>query len=115
MRVFEDSRLTKIYGPKWDEVTGEWRRLLDEEICVLYSSPNSIWVIKSRRMIWAGHVASMEERIGAHRVLVGRLEIKRPLGSPRYRWENNIKMYLQEVEYEGMDSIDLARENGGRL
>jgi len=95
LRVFEDKGLRKIYGPKWDEVTGEWRRLRDEEICVLYSSSNSIRVIESRRMRWAGHVACMEDRIGTHRVLGGRLERKRPLGSPRYRWENNIKMDLQ--------------------
>jgi len=115
LRVFEDRVLRKIYGPKGDEVTGKWRRMGDEEICVLYSIPNIIRVIKSRRMRWAGHVACMEHRIGAHRVSVGRLERKRPLGSARYRWENNIKIDLQEVEYEGMDSIDLAREDGGRF
>jgi len=115
LRVFEDRGLRKIYGPKGDEVTEEWRRLRDEKLYALYSSPNSIRVMKSRRMRWEGHVPRMEDRIGAHRVLVGRLERKRPLGSPRYRLENNIKMDLQEVEYDGMDSIVLAREDGGRL
>jgi hypothetical protein len=91
--VFENRVLRRIFGPKRDEVTGEWGRLHDEELNDLYSSPNIIRVIKSRRMRWAGHVARMGEGRGAYRVLVGRPEGRRPLG----RWEDNIKMDLQEV------------------
>jgi hypothetical protein len=83
--VFENRVLRRIFGPKRDEVTGEWRRLHNEELYDLYSSPNSIRVIKSRRMRWAGHVARMGEGRGAYRVLVGRHEGRRPLGGPRLR------------------------------
>jgi hypothetical protein len=86
-----------IFGPKRDEVTGEWRRLHNEELNDLYSSPNIIRVIKSRRMRWAGYVARMGEGRGAYRILVGRPEGRRPLGRPRRRWEDNIKMDIQEV------------------
>jgi hypothetical protein len=103
-RVFENRVLRGIFGSKRDEVTGEWRRLHNEELNVLYSSPNIIGVIKSRRMRWAGHVARMGERIGAYRVLVGRPEGRRPLGRPRRKWEDNIKMDLQEVGWgHGLD------------
>jgi hypothetical protein len=78
------------------EDTGEWRRLHNEELNDLYSSPNIIRVIKSRRMRWAGHVARMGEETGAYKFLVGRPEVRRPLGRPRRRWEGNIKMDLQE-------------------
>jgi hypothetical protein len=78
-------------------VTGEWRRLHNEELNDLYSSPNIIRVIKSRRMRWAGHVARTGEKRGAYTILVGRSEGMRPLGKPRRRWENNIKMDLQDV------------------
>jgi hypothetical protein len=97
LRVFENSVLRRIFGPKRDEVTGEWRRLHNKELNDLYSSPNIIWVIKSRRMRWTGHVAHMGEGRGAYRILVGRPEGRRPLGRPSCRWEDNIKMYLQEV------------------
>jgi hypothetical protein len=97
LRVFENRVLRRIFGPKRDEVTGEWRRLHNEELNYLYSSPNIIREFKSRRMRWAGHVARMGEGRGAYRILVGRLEGRRPLGRPRRRWEDNIKMYLQEV------------------
>jgi hypothetical protein len=93
--VFESRVLRRMFGPKRDEVTGEWRRLHYEELNDLYSSPNIIRVIKSRRMRWAGHVAHMGEGRGAYRVLVGRPEERRPLGRPRRRWEDNIKMDLQ--------------------
>ena len=79
LRVFENRVLRRIFGPKRDEVTGEWRKLHNEELNDLYSSPNIVRVIKSRRMRWAGHVARMGERRG---VLVGKLEGKRPLGDP---------------------------------
>jgi len=84
-------------------VTGEWRKLHNEELNDLYCSPNFVRVIKSRRMRWAGHVARMGERRGVYRVLVGIPEGKRPLGRPRRRWEDNIKMDLQEVGCEGID------------
>jgi hypothetical protein len=87
----------RISGPKKDKVTGEWRRLHKEELNDLYSSPNIIRVNKSRRMIWTGHVARMAEKRGAYRISVGRPEGRRPLGRPRRRWEDNIKMDLQEM------------------
>jgi hypothetical protein len=89
--------LRRIFGPKRDEVTGEWRRLHNEELNDLYSSPNIIPVIKSRRMRWAGHVARMGEGRGAYRILVARPEGRRPLGRLWRRWEDNIKMDLEEV------------------
>jgi hypothetical protein len=101
-----------MFGPKRDEVTGEWRKLHNEELKVLYSSPNIVQVIKSRRMRWAGHVAYMGERTGLYRVLVGKPEGKRPFGRPRLRWEDNIKMDLQEVECGGMDWIELTQVAG---
>jgi hypothetical protein len=97
LRVFENRVLRRIFGPKRDEVTGDWRRLHNEELNDLYSSPNIIRVIKSRRMRWAGHVARMGEKRFAYRILVGKPEGRRPLGRLRRRWEDNIKMDLQEV------------------
>ena len=85
------------FGPKRDEVTGKWRKLHDEELSDLYSLPNIVRVVKSRRMRWAGHVARMGEGRGVHRVVVRKPEGKRPLGRPRRSWEDNIKMDLQEV------------------
>ena len=97
--------LRRIFGPKRDEVTGVRRKLHNEELNDLDSSPNIVWVIKSRRMRWAGHVAGMRERRGIYRVLVGKPEGKRPHGRPICRWEDNNKMDLQEVGYGGMDWI----------
>ena len=88
--------LRRVFAPKRDEVTGEWRKLHNEDLNDLYSLPNIVRVVKSRRMIWAGHVARMGEDRGVHRVLVGKPEGKRPLGRPRRRWEDNIKIDLQE-------------------
>jgi hypothetical protein len=85
LRVFENRVLRRIFGPKRDEETGEWRRLHNEELNDLYSSPNIIRVIKSRRMRWAGHVARMGEKSSAYRILMGRPEGGRPLGRPRRR------------------------------
>jgi hypothetical protein len=82
LRVFENRELRRIFGLKGDEMTGEWRRLHNEEIYALYSSPNIIWVIKSRKLRWAGHVACMGKRRVAYRVLVGKPEGKRPLVRP---------------------------------
>ena len=93
-----------------DEVTGEWRKLHNEELNDVYFSPNIVRVIKSRRMRWAGHIARMGKSRGVFRVLVGKPEGKRPLGRPRHRWEDNIKMDLQEVDREGMDWIDVAQD-----
>jgi hypothetical protein len=98
LRVFENRVLRRIFVPKRDEVTGEWRKIHNEELNDPYSSPNINRVIKSRRMKWAGHVASTGDRIGVYRVLVGKPEGKRPLGRPRSKWQDNIKMDLQEVE-----------------
>jgi hypothetical protein len=107
--LFENRVLRRIFGPKRDEVTGEWRKLRNEELNDLYCSPNRVRVIKSRRMRWAGHVALMRDRRGVYRVLVGKPEGNRPLGRLRRRREDNIKMNLQEVGCGGMDWIDLAR------
>jgi hypothetical protein len=101
--VFENMALRKIFGPRRDKVTGEWRRLHNEELNDLYSSPNIVRVIKSRRIRMAGHVARMGEERGVYRVLVWKLEGKRPLGRPRSRWVDNIRMDLQEVGCGYMD------------
>ena len=103
LRVFENRVLRRLFGPKKDEVKGEWRKLDKEELNDLHSSPNTIWVIKSRIMSWTGHVAHMGERRGVYRVLVGKAEGRRPLGRPKRRWEDNIKMDLQEVGWGDMD------------
>jgi len=97
LRVLENRVLRRIFGPKMDEVTGEWRKLHNEELNDLYCSPNIVRVIKSTRMRWAGHVAHMGEGRGVYRVLMGKPERKRPLGRPRRRREDNIKMDFQEV------------------
>jgi len=97
LRVFENMVLRRIFGPRRDEVTGEWRRLHNEELNDSYSSPNIVRVIKSRRMRWAGHVEHMGEERGVYRVLVGKPEEKEPLGRPRRRWVDNIRMALQEL------------------
>ena len=89
--------LRRVFGPKRDEVTGEWRKLHNEKLNDLYSLPNIVRVVKSRRMRWAGHVACMREDRRVHRVLVGKPDGKRPLGRPRRRWEDSIKIDLQEV------------------
>jgi len=90
--VFENRVLRRIFGPKRDEVTGEWRELHNEELNDVHCSTNIVRVIKSRSIRWAGHVARMGERRGVYTVLMGRPEGKRPLGRPRRRWEDNIKM-----------------------
>jgi len=93
--VFENIVLRRIFGSKRDEVTGEWRKLHNEELNDLYCSHNIVWVIKSRRMRWAGHVARMGERRGVNRVLVGKPEEKRPLGRPRRRWEMILRLIFR--------------------
>jgi hypothetical protein len=102
--------LRRILGPKRDKVTGKLRTLHNEELHHLYSLPTIVWVIKLRSMIWAGHVAWMGKGRGVFRDLVGKPEGKRPLGRPRYRWEDNIKMDLQEVGCGGMEWIGLDKD-----
>ena len=114
LRVFENMVLRRIFGPRRDEVTGEWRRLHNEELNDLYSSPNIVRVIKSRRMRRAGHVVCMGEERGLYRVLLGKPEGKRPLERPRHRWSDNIRMDLQEVGCGYMDWIGLAQDRDRR-
>jgi len=104
--------LRRVFGPKRDEVTGEWRKLRNEDLSDLYSLPNIVHVVKSRRMRWAGHVARMGQGRGVHRVLVGKPEGKRPLGRPRRRREDNIKTDLQEVGGGFVDWMELAQDRG---
>jgi hypothetical protein len=110
LRVFENSVLRRICGPRRDEIKGQYRKLHKVELNDLYCSPNILRAIKSRIMRWAGHVARMRETRGIYRVLVGKPEGKRPLGRPRARWEDNIKLDLQEEECEVMDRIELAQD-----
>ena len=109
-RVFENMLLRRIFGPRRDEVIGEWRRLHNEELNDLYCSPNIVRVIKSRRMRWAGHVARMGEERGLYRVLVGKPDGRRPLARSRRGWVDNIRMDLQEVECGNIDWIGLAQD-----
>ena len=102
--------LRRIFGPRRDEVTGEWKRLHNEELNDLYCSRNIMRVIKSRRMRWAGRVAHMGEERGAYRVLVGKQKGKRPLGRPRRKWVDNIRMDLQEVGCGYGDWIGLVQD-----
>jgi hypothetical protein len=97
LRVFENRVLRRIFGPKRDEVTGEWRKLHGEELHNLYSSPDIIRQVKSRRMRWAGYVARMGEERKGYKVLVGKPEGKRPLGRPRRRWEDGVRMDVREI------------------
>ena len=94
--MLENRVLRRIFGPKRDEVTVQWRKLHEEELNDLYS-PDILRVIKSRKMRWTGHVARMRERRGGYRVLVGKPEGKIPLGKPRHRWKDSIRMDLQDV------------------
>jgi len=110
LRVFENMVLRRIFGLRRDEVTGERRRLHNEELNDLYSSPNIARVIKSRGMRWAGHVARMGEERELYRALVGKPEGRRPLGRPRCRWVDNIRMELLEVGCGYMDWIGLAQD-----
>ena len=117
LRVFENRVLRRVFGPKRDEVIGEWRTLYNEELSDLYSLTNIVRVVKSERRRSTGHVAPMGEGRGVHRVLVGKPEGKRPLGRPRRRWEDNIKMDLQEVGGGCGDWMELVqnRDRGRAL
>jgi hypothetical protein len=103
LRVFENRLLRRIIGPKKDDVTGDWRKLHNEELYNLHSSPNIIRMIKSRRMRLARHAARMGEPRNAYRILVGNPQGKGPLGRPKRRWVHNIKMDLREMGWDGMD------------
>jgi hypothetical protein len=105
LRVFENMVLRKIFRPKRDEATGGWRKLHDEELHGLYTSPSTVGVIKARRMRWARHVARIWEVRGAYNILVGSPEGRRPLGRPRRRWEDNIKMDIREIGFGDVDWI----------
>jgi hypothetical protein len=94
LRVFENRVLRRIFVSKRVEVTREWKKLHNEELNDLYSSPNTVRLIKSRRIRWAGHIVRMGERRGVYRLLFGKPRGKRPLGRHRRRWENNINMDL---------------------
>jgi hypothetical protein len=111
LRVFENRVLRRVFGPKRGKVTGEWRKLHNGVLNDLYSLLYIVRVVKSRRMRWAGHVARMGEDRGVHRVLVGKPEGKRPLRRPRRRWEDNIKMDLQEVGGGRGDWMELAEDS----
>jgi hypothetical protein len=108
--VFENRVLRRIFGPERDEVTGEWRKLHNEELRNLYSSPDIIRQVKSRRIRWAGHVARVGGENKVYKVLVGNPEIKRPLGRPRHRWEIWIRIDLREICLGGVDWIGLAQD-----
>jgi hypothetical protein len=107
--VFENRVLRRIFGPKRDGVAGGWRKLNNEELHNLYSSPSIIRIIKSMRMRWAGHVARIGEKRNVYRLSVGKTEGRRPLGRPRRKWIDNIKMDLLEVGLSVVDWIGLAQ------
>jgi hypothetical protein len=109
LRVFEDRVLRRTFGSKREE-DGSWRKLNNDELHSLYSSPNIVKVIKSRWMRWAGHVARMGEGRSVYRILVRKTEGKRPLARPRRRWEDNIKMDLRETGIDGANWIRLAQD-----
>jgi hypothetical protein len=109
LRDFEKRMLRRIFGPKREE-DGSWRKLHNDEFRNLYYSPNNVRVIKSRRMRWVGHVASMGEGRGVYGILVGKPESKRPLGRPRRAWEDNIKLDLREIGIDGANWIWLAQD-----
>jgi hypothetical protein len=108
LRVFENRVLRRIFGTKRDEVTGEWRKLHNEELRNFICP--QILLGKSRRMRWAGHVARMGEERKVYKVLVGKPEGKRPLGRPRRRWEYGVRMNLREMGLRCVDWIRLAQD-----
>jgi hypothetical protein len=108
--VFENRVLRRIFEPKRDEVKKEWRKLHNKELNELYSAPNNFRVIKIQKNAMGGACSAYGERRGVYRVLVGKSEGKRPLGRLRRRWENNIKMDLQEVGCGGTDWMELAQD-----
>ena len=113
LRVFENRVLRRVFGPKRDEVTGKWRKLRNEELNDLYFLPSIVRVVKSRRMRWAGHVARLGGVERCAQGLVGKPEGKRPLGRPRHRWEDNIKIDLQEFGGGRGNWMELAQDRDG--
>jgi hypothetical protein len=114
LRVFENKVLRRIFGPKRDGVMGGWRKQHKEELHNLYSSSSIIRINKPQRMRWAGHVARMGEKRNVYRLLVGKPERKRPLGRPRHRWIDNIKMDLLEIRLGVVGWIGLAQDRTGQ-
>jgi hypothetical protein len=116
-RVFENRVLRRIFGPKRDEVTGDWGKLHNDKLHNLYSLSSIMRVTRSKRMRWERHVARMGEKRNACRILVGKPEGKKPIGRPRHRWVDNVKMDLRELGWCDMDWIDWVRigTNGGPL
>jgi hypothetical protein len=110
--ILRNRVLRRIFGPKKDEVTGEWRKLHNEELHDLYSSPSIIRIFKASRMPWAGHAARIGEKRNAYRLLVGKPEGRRPLGRSRRRWMDNVRMNLVEVGRDDVDWIGLAQDRG---
>jgi hypothetical protein len=110
LRVFENRVLRRTFGPKRDDVTGGWRKLHNEELHGLYSSSGIVRVIKARRMRWARHVVHMGEARGAYITLVRKPDGRRPLGRPRHRWEDNIKIDLGEIGFGDVDGLHLAQD-----
>jgi hypothetical protein len=110
LNIFENRVPRGIFGPKRDEVTGEWRKLHNEELRDLYSSASIIRIIKSRRMRWAGHVARMREKRNTYMLFVGKPQGKSLLGRPRRKWVYNIRMDLGEVGWGDVDWIGLAQD-----
>jgi hypothetical protein len=110
LRVFENRVLRILFGPERDEVTRKWRKLHNEEPHIIYSSPNIIRQIKSRRMRLAGHMAHMGEHRNVYKVLMGKPEGKRPLGRPRRRWEDGIRMDLREIGWGSVEWMQLAQD-----
>jgi hypothetical protein len=108
--VFDNRVLKRIFGPKRDEVTGAWRKLHNEELHDLYSSPSIIRIIKAWTMIWVGACSTNGEKRNAYRLLMGKLEGRRPIGRPRRRWVDNIRMDLVEVGCGDVDWIGLAQD-----
>jgi hypothetical protein len=107
--VFENRVLRRIFGPKRNEVTGEWRELHNEELHNLYSSPDIIRQVKSRIMRWAEHVTCMRQERKVYKILVGKPEGKKPLGRPRRRWEEGIKMDLRDIGWGVWTGFDRLR------
>jgi hypothetical protein len=109
LSVFQN-RMLRIFGPKRNEVIGDWRKMHNEELHNLYSSPSIIRMIKTRRMRWREHAARMEQKINAYRIQMEKRDGRIPLGRPRRRWKENIKTGLGKIQWGGMNWIHLAQD-----